>query len=505
MKKLGVRIALFVAIALVGIDAWFINGLPIPSALNSQNNLKLFFGLLFMLLIFSTLRRAFVNPVRFDVNGAQHFFLQIYRYVHEGDPDRIRTITEEIGEAITDIVTFALQHKPTRDDSDLERRFSAPRAAWLLLELLGDRRLAKIVVDKNPYFVLRLLREVQQRKAWNLPIGPFVRNIGFEFISNTSSAFHQELDAHVSGRFGSDRPVTQIVFSNFEFVEEMSRNLSSPFHLDHESVRSFNRAQGAGYIRAALALVESFSEAQAGMSRHSPYSLKHVFDMVDWISTDISSVGKSENVYQNEKIRLLGLASEFVNEVENIIIKTRVEESLERPQGSTVDFLGELNRDLAVSLMFAASRYEGSPTNSWFVYHSIVWINIFPYRFQDSRKRLCRAVNRKLFEILSDMNEIPNFYGARVIGYLLNVFGLKLRTGPKDLYHGAFRAIQKIYICWIANNYMRVLEESPNVADAIPFGLVHFDAKSRTLVKTYLGKLGKAPNRDVLTLKDKSA
>lgn len=505
MKRLGVRIALFVALALVGIDAWFNNGLPLPSILNSQNNLKLVIGCIFLIMIFSVLRRVFVNPIQFDANRAHHVFLQIYRYVHEGDPDRIRTITEELGEATIEIIELALRHQPDKDGSELDDRFSAPRAAWLLLELFGDKRLAKIAVDKNPFFVLRLLREVQRRKAWNLPIGPFARNVGYEFIANTNSAFHQELDARVTGRFGSDRLVTRIVFSDFEFIETMSRSFVSPFHLDHESARHFNRLQGEGYIRAALALVSSFANAQGNAKHHLPYSLKHIFDMVNWISSDIGAVRRSENVYQDDKIRLLGAVSEFIRDVENIVSVAKSGENLENLRGSSLEFLEQLNTDLAISVIFTASQYEGSPTNSWIVFHSTVWNNIFPYKFQDTSMRLSRAVNRKLYEALSNMNKIPNFYGARLIGFTLNIFGLKLHRGPADVYNGAFRSIQKLTICWIENNYLRVLEESPKVAEAIPFGLIHFDAKSQTLVKTYLGKLGKTPNRDVLALKNLNA
>ena len=98
------------------------------------------------------------------------------------------------------------------------------------------------------------------------------------------------------------------------------------------------------------------------------------------------------------------------------------------------------------------------------------------------------------------MDEWGNFKGGRVLGYCLNILGIKLRD--KKGYRSEFYPLQKAVLDWTVNNYARLLEEHPNVAKVCLHGKISYDEETNSLTETYKNETGKNPTVYTLKLAD---
>jgi hypothetical protein len=106
-------------------------------------------------------------------------------------------------------------------------------------------------------------------------------------------------------------------------------------------------------------------------------------------------------------------------------------------------------------------------------------------------------LRRLLYDEVVQMDRIPNFKSARVLGICLNVMGLELGTGEVGREH---RPLQRVILAWTRRNYLRVRCEYPKVADACLVGGISYDAKRKRLVKTYAEGLNRKPDQRYLAL-----
>ena len=97
------------------------------------------------------------------------------------------------------------------------------------------------------------------------------------------------------------------------------------------------------------------------------------------------------------------------------------------------------------------------------------------------------------------MDELVNFRGARLLGFCLNVLGLKLTDRHRG-FQREFYPLQAASIGWVKANYRTLLAEHPEVAEACVQGRISYDHDNHRLVQTYSDRTGKEPNREFLYL-----
>ncbi len=96
------------------------------------------------------------------------------------------------------------------------------------------------------------------------------------------------------------------------------------------------------------------------------------------------------------------------------------------------------------------------------------------------------------------MDRAPNFVGAQILGFCLNVLGLSAKV-----HRSRQRDADALRICavrWIKANYIRLIENNPEVAEACIQGTISYDAAGSRLVKTYSDRTRKTPPREFLVL-----
>ncbi len=89
---------------------------------------------------------------------------------------------------------------------------------------------------------------------------------------------------------------------------------------------------------------------------------------------------------------------------------------------------------------------------------------------------------RLLYKEVAEMNRSPNFLGARILSFSLNVMGLERKK--EDDFKDS-RALHKAILFWTKKNYARLYSSNPRVAEACLVDGLTYDAANRRIVKTY--------------------
>jgi hypothetical protein len=90
-------------------------------------------------------------------------------------------------------------------------------------------------------------------------------------------------------------------------------------------------------------------------------------------------------------------------------------------------------------------------------------------------------VCRLLYKDVVDMNRVPNYQGARILSFCLNVMGL---GQGKEGYYNDSRALHKAILIWTRKNFARVHSFDPHVAEACLVDGMAFDAANHRIVRT---------------------
>jgi hypothetical protein len=91
-------------------------------------------------------------------------------------------------------------------------------------------------------------------------------------------------------------------------------------------------------------------------------------------------------------------------------------------------------------------------------------------------------VRRLLYNEIVEMEKFPNFKGAKILGFCLNVLGLQPGTPPYDRHD---RAIQRVVLAWTKRNYVGIHGANPLVAAECLVDRVTYESDGPRLVKTY--------------------
>lgn len=500
LKKVGFWVGLGVGLAILIIDVWFENSLPIPKLLGNSNNLKAGLGFLFLAFVFRVVSVTVFHPPVFKKTNAKQFFEANYHFVHEGNADRLQVIAEELRRSLSTIIALAAKMQNLKSQKDAEKLPQEQAIANDFLLLIADERFCRIVVEKVPAFAFICFQEAQKYPTTRLPIYQFARNIGQEFLRNTNSSFYQEESGYYSGLFGYVRPATNIIFGSYEFIEKCAADGASPFDIDYRTFSEFNATQMRGFSRASLTFLESYLKKTKGLSYLHSYALVRMLDAFEGSLSGVYQMNGMEDYSKTPAYERLRTTVKFINDAIDLIDKHASRpESFRNLEIRDEDIFDKFAK-LIFETILAASAVSSPIWTAWSIQHNTVWGRIFGLRDTAASRIVALKVRRLLYEEIKEMDRLfPNFKGARILGYCLNVLGLELTNRHKG-HRKEFYPLQAAALDWTKANYKRLLADHPKVAEACLQGSVTYDSDKHRLVKTYSNDTGKEPNRKYLDL-----
>jgi hypothetical protein len=138
---------------------------------------------------------------------------------------------------------------------------------------------------------------------------------------------------------------------------------------------------------------------------------------------------------------------------------------------------------MILEMIFHASSVRSPARLCWWVQHNTVWSKFFNF---DRGKGAAAAViqfkvRRLLYKEVTEMRRSPNFRGAHILGFCLNVLGFRPRT--QEYFHDS-SALHKVILSWTRQNFAWLYSYNPRVAEACLVDGITYDAAHHRLVKT---------------------
>ena len=156
---------------------------------------------------------------------------------------------------------------------------------------------------------------------------------------------------------------------------------------------------------------------------------------------------------------------------------------------------------MVYDLCFEASTVNSPPDTCWTIHHNMIWSQFFSTLSSEGAAWVIVRfkVRRLLYDEIARLTDMPNYKGARVLGYCLQVLGLTTGTDKKNYGRNTY-ALARAVQSWVRKGYLCLRQKNPNVAESVLIGSLSFDKASGRLVKTYFRGLNLEPPKEYLDL-----
>jgi hypothetical protein len=167
-------------------------------------------------------------------------------------------------------------------------------------------------------------------------------------------------------------------------------------------------------------------------------------------------------------------------------VRLRVREKYGHPRETFYDHIASM----IFEIIFNASAVKSPRWECWSIQHNAVWFELFHFDHSPAGKVIKFKLRRLLYDEVIRMKDFPNFKGAKILGFCLNVMGFTVIEGNdrKDS-----RALQKVMLTWTRKNYIWLHEYNPRIAEACLVDGITYDMSNRRLVRTSTNELEREP------------
>jgi hypothetical protein len=507
IAPIPLRLIAFLASVIIGggslmTDFWFATGwYSLPWGW-SRAGIQAGLGALFLLVIMLWLWFAFVARTSFNRFNYKRFHGAVYRGMVRGSIVELTVIAEQLPAAAESLIRHTAP--PFTGAERDEKSTVAPlqRYAHDVLWLLGNRKFCRVLMASSPHTAIVIMTEASRQKRYDLPLATFVQNLTLEGVLNNDSQIYHEDRNSMTSIFGYIQPFTSAVYGNYELLEKIGGGMMSSLDLDWQSYRQFSAAQWEAYLRITLVAIEGY--AGSGRVQMRSQLLTRAIDQIKTASSETYQLnGTTGAIYRSDLLAKLSASISFIRDALTALdkaegvagVQARFSEPTYYGQGTILDDLA----DLLYHIILDASGVEGPPDLAWTVYYNTVWSPIFNYGGQGAARSLVLfKLRRRLFDEIKRLEEFPNFEGARILAFTLNVIGF--RYDPTSTIDRPWLPLGKATTGWTRRNYLSLRRANLRVAEACLIGRVTFDEANSKIVKTYVQGLHAEPPRALLDL-----
>jgi hypothetical protein len=191
--------------------------------------------------------------------------------------------------------------------------------------------------------------------------------------------------------------------------------------------------------------------------------------------------------WDDDTLARLRVVTGFIKDAVKILEDTGVPEGLVwriRQRFGLFDTFYDELADLISEVVFAASAVRSPRDLCWWVQHNSVWAELtwFGDSQSGARRALLFKVRRLLYDDIAELSHFPNFKGAKILSFCINVMGFNAK--PTN-HHHEMLALHKAVLAWTKTNYAKLRAANSRVADACLVDGITYDEENSRLVRTY--------------------
>ena len=480
-------------------DLWFAErwyALPFGA---SRAELQVAFGALFLFTALLWMWFAFIRPPTFGRFNYKRFHRALFHTVVKGADANLAVIATELSRSAKSLVELTAPRRHQEDD----RSMQLGNYAHDTLLLIANTKLCRHIVATAPATAIIFMTEAGRAERYDIPLGQFASAITTQALRNKDSILFHEDDLS-SDLMGHLQPFRKAMYGDFRLVEGLSHVMLSPLDVDWRLASKLDADQFEAYCQIVFLTFKSY--VAGGSYLHHSYTLYRAFGVIKAAGNglyDLEDV--ASNTSGSDASKRLSAAVQFVADVIDFLAEQpnlhfgplRVGRGLPHRRETIFDHIA----DVMFELIHSAAYVRTDPERTWWIQHNTVWGRFFAFR---ARSAAWDVIRFKLFRLLFDeirhLEEFPNYKGARILGFCLNIFGFR---EPKRGEHGnEFFSLRKAVISWTRRNYLWLKETNPEIAAHSLAGSITFDEGQSRLVKSYASMAGRDPAREYLELDD---
>ena len=484
----------FVTISCVGIltlltDLWRAEEWLVPAGhLLTPASWQAILGGVFLLTFLSWVWFAFIRPPIYGKKNAKRYAQTLYRFILKGNPAELSIVADELKRSIKSLIRYATDKGELKNyhfrQEESQELIEPPKVTAIandILLLMADKRFCRTIVDSSPGTILAVFREIADTQKYGVQIETFSKNIVNAALANKDSFLFHETDGYESGLIGYQKPLSQAMFSKYKMVETIGTLLDP----DIWDQRKWDADQWKAFCRVVLLTFRDYVENY--FYEHS-FVLYRAKGYIEHAVMDLYKInGLSSTSWDDDILQRLRVVVEFIKDAVEILEKKEVPKQLKlrnRYRHSVGETFYDHIANMIFEVIFAASTVRTPADLCWCVQHKYVWGELFNFgRLDGPAGRIIKfKVRRLIYNVIAEMKRFPNFKGAKILGFCLNVMGFKIR---KENYDRDSKALQKAVLSWTKKNYAWLHAYNPRIAEACLVDGVTYDPKSLKLVKTY--------------------
>lgn len=503
--KLSYILTCLIGFGTLATDIWISEKWLVPDSLITTTIWQGILAALFLGLVITWMKYAFIKPPIFGRNNFQKYAQELYRIVLKGSEAELPIIAHELAVSAKSLVTLAASLETVKVNAKGTQRPCAEAFASDMLLLIANRKFCRHLMASAPLTAIRFLEIVSESKAYHVPIGLFAQNVSTEAIANKDSSLYHEDEGYYSGLLGYIKPFSHALYGNYELVEALQNH--SPLDIHYKSIWAWDADQFETYCRVTQMTLNSYLEGNH-WGQH-PYVLTRALcNIQETCSRAILDINKSGDDYFGDTWHRLSAGVHFIRNSINAIGELKPP-----PKARTLRIRHRLHNKLRdedfydrlaeamFDIIHSAAYINGPPAKAWSIHHNSVWGDFFDLCNDSNRawKIILFKLRRLLYNEIRRFESIPNYKAARVLGICLNVMGLKMEK--RSSYERNHAALKVAVLTWTQKYYLHLREVNVEIADACLIGSITFDAEQSRLVKTYAKGLRTEPDREYLQLR----
>ncbi len=484
----------FAVVGVVGIltlltDLWRAEQWLVPQGnLLTPSEWQAILGGLFLLTFLSWAWFAFIRPPVYGRSNAKRYARTLYRFILKGSPSELSVITDEFAHSAKSLVRYATDKRESKkfrwhEEEGQRSPKNPPKVTAYandILLLIADKRFCRAIVESSPGTALAVFREIGDTGKYGIRVGIFAKNIVNEALANKDSFLFQEAEGYETGLIGYHKPLSHAMFSNYMMVETIGTLLDP----DIWDKRKWDADQWKAYCRVVLLTLSDYVEKDFWSHSFVLYRAKGYIENAVF---DLYKINGISNSYGDNDVQArLRVVVEFIGKAIEILERKGVPEHIRlriREKHGVQTFYDHI-ANMIFEVIFSASAVRSPTDLCWWIQHNSVWGELFNFsKLNGAAGKIVKFKARRLiYNEVAGMKGFPNFKGARVLGYCLNVMGL---TVSEQDYFLDSKALQKAVLSWIKKNYAWLHSYNPRVAEACLVDGITYDSGSMRLVKTY--------------------
>lgn len=427
---------------------------------------------------------AFIKPPLFSKRNAKRYAQTLFKNIVNGSITDLSIIADELKYSIKNLVKLAPDKIMIKQSNETNKQLPDYVAfANDIFLLLGDKRFCRAVITSSPSIVLEIFNEINQTKKYSISIKQFAKNIVNEAINNKDSFLFHETEGYETGLIGYVKPFSHAMFGNYRMVEEIATLLDPNF----SERKKWDQIQWEAYCRIILITFKDYVDNYFGS--HSSVLHRATGYIVQSVSNLYLLNGTTGNHWDEDPQGILRVVVKFIQDAIHIMNDKEVpcRFPLRRHKEEFQQDFYDVLALMIFEIINSAADVQEPENLCWWIQHNMVWAEFFKSETLENPvgKKIKFKIRRLIYDEIVKMEQFPNFKGAKVLGFCLNVFGLELKKQHffKDGY-----ALHKVSLAWVQKKFIWLYSYNPEVAEACLVDGIIYDKQNKKLVKTYHAK-----------------